>query len=332
MKKNGFIATSILYSFFLVFISLFVALVSTYLHNRILLSKINESAIETLMEINNTKISDLEVGDYIKFDTNKAGSALNENAMWIVASISENGESKTVYFMSDIFAQKQEVSFKASYDVIPKVHSITPQIYRELVATDVYPNSFKREGFKVYMPTSSLLINFKNQNTDKSVINSIFDINNSFLVLIDNDIPGTDYQVNNFYEMRAYSFSLENSQNNLINSYCGGTFNGTDVTYNSNNPFGYMNIINDKATNNKYVNYCLYASSTAYNHLDTDLVTGITEEKPYGDLIENIHSSSYGYRLIAEITVNKTDEDTYIAGGKGIYMDPYLFTNGGKQS
>ena len=41
MKKDGFIATSVLYSFFLIFITLFVALIMNYLHNQVLIKKID---------------------------------------------------------------------------------------------------------------------------------------------------------------------------------------------------------------------------------------------------------------------------------------------------
>lgn len=43
-KQNGFIATSLLYSFFLAFIALFVAMLSIYLQNRIYLNKLEDSS------------------------------------------------------------------------------------------------------------------------------------------------------------------------------------------------------------------------------------------------------------------------------------------------
>ncbi len=49
MKKNGFIATSILYTFFLVFLSLFVALIANYLHNRML--KLTKNQEKYYMEL-----------------------------------------------------------------------------------------------------------------------------------------------------------------------------------------------------------------------------------------------------------------------------------------
>lgn len=330
MKKNGFIATSILYSFFLVFVTLFVTLISAYLHNRILLSSMNQSAWDTLVSINNTKISDLSVGDYISFDTDKSGSVINSDAKWITAYITTNGDNKTYYFISDTSAQKQEVIFRANYDTIEKVHVFTPILYRELVSSPSYTNSFYIPGFKVYLPTASLLENIRKQNIRPDIMNAIFDIKSNYIINMDKEISG--YQQNQFYEYRTYNFTLGSAHNNIISSYCGGSFNGANVSYNGNNTFGYINVVSDSVKNEKYVDYCSYASPVAYIHNASDLVLSSTENRPAGDLVENLYSASYSYRLVAEITVNTSQTNTYIAGGKGNYMDPYLFTNGVKQS
>ena len=100
MKKNGFIATSILYTFFLVFLSLFVALIANYLHNRILLAKIDEKSREILYGINNTKLSDLEVGDHIKFKSDD--NLLNSDATWIVVAVENVGSNKKYHFFKEI--------------------------------------------------------------------------------------------------------------------------------------------------------------------------------------------------------------------------------------
>ena len=63
MKRNGFIATSILYSFFLVFITLFVSLVANYIHNQVLIRRQNEEARAKLAQINNMDISQISVGN-----------------------------------------------------------------------------------------------------------------------------------------------------------------------------------------------------------------------------------------------------------------------------
>lgn len=78
-KKNGFIATSLIYSFFLVFITLFLTIIADYLQNKVLLNTI-EGDIK--QEINNTiTIRDFNVGDMITFMFNYDGNCLdNENS------------------------------------------------------------------------------------------------------------------------------------------------------------------------------------------------------------------------------------------------------------
>ena len=44
MKQNGFIATSLLYSFFLAFVTLFIGMITIYLQNRIYLNKLEDSS------------------------------------------------------------------------------------------------------------------------------------------------------------------------------------------------------------------------------------------------------------------------------------------------
>ena len=60
-------------SFFLIFITLFVALVMNYLHNQVLISKIDDEAWDFLNGVKNTKITDLKVGDYIVHEKHGIG-------------------------------------------------------------------------------------------------------------------------------------------------------------------------------------------------------------------------------------------------------------------
>lgn len=43
-KQNGFIATSLLYTFFLAFITLFIGMITIYLQNRVYLTKFEDSS------------------------------------------------------------------------------------------------------------------------------------------------------------------------------------------------------------------------------------------------------------------------------------------------
>ena len=74
-KKNGFIATSLIYSFFLVFITQFLTIIADYLQNKVLLNTIENDIKE---DLNGTKnIADFNTGDIIVFQfTNDSYSSL----------------------------------------------------------------------------------------------------------------------------------------------------------------------------------------------------------------------------------------------------------------
>lgn len=330
MKKNGFIATSILYSFFLVFITLFVVLIMNYLHNQVLIQKLDEASWNMLMGINNTKISDLKVGDHIKF-ANKAGNQyLNDQASWVVSYIEDNGATKKYYFLSDLDAQLLDVKYKLSTDKIEKYHAITIDVYKELKAGGAYTRSIQFPGINISIPTSSMLSKIRNQNIDEKVLNAILGIRGDYVVYVDQAISG--YTTGQYYELRTYNFTnLKSNSATLLGSYCGGAFNGTKATYNANNTFGYMHVVHETAVNTRYVDYCAYASPIAYNHKASDLVVDFNESAP-NDIVSTTYSSVYTLRLMADLTVNVNATNTYIAGGKGTSLDPYLLTNGVKQS
>lgn len=66
MNNKGFIATSLIYSFFLIFVTLFLTIIADYLQNKVLLNTIEKGIKE---DINNSMgIQDFEVGDIINFN------------------------------------------------------------------------------------------------------------------------------------------------------------------------------------------------------------------------------------------------------------------------
>ena len=65
MKKNGFIATALIYSFFLVFCAVLLSYISISTHNKNLLRKANDN-IRT--DINSKTLADIEVGSSIKLN------------------------------------------------------------------------------------------------------------------------------------------------------------------------------------------------------------------------------------------------------------------------
>lgn len=336
MKKNGFIATSILYSFFLIFLTLFIGLVANFLHNRILLAKIEDTSREILFGINNTKLTDLSVGDHIKFRTNDL--IVDSNATWTLAKTTTSGDNVTLYFISDLTAQKLNIFYKRPGDKITKMHTMTVNLYETLMSANAYNNAISYSGFRTEMVNASILEEIKNANMEDMIKEALLNPGGNYLVRIDKNITGTapngttaTYVAGDYYEIKRYNFPQGIQQSGLLSNYCGGSFNGSNPVYLSSNTFGYMHVVNASVTvNQKYVDYCYYASPVAYRHSRNDLVVDFDENKP-SDIISSKLSNLYNFRLMTTITLNKNSGNTYIAGGKGTVLDPYLFTNGVKQ-
>lgn len=89
-KKNGFIATSIIYSFFVVFVALVVSIMATYAHYRIILNDLNDGILDDLNTTIYNKYALLKnlipVGNFDVENTNMPGWVLS-NA--IVANTSD---------------------------------------------------------------------------------------------------------------------------------------------------------------------------------------------------------------------------------------------------
>lgn len=326
MKKNGFIATSVLYSFFLVFITLFIALVMNYLHNQVLIKSIDNAAWETLFGINNTKISDLKVGDYLKFKMTSGQTFLNEDARWIVAYIEEEGDNKTYYFLSDITVHNPNIYYLLKYDQIEKWHPASIDVFNELNSYNAYTNAFLYKGMTVDIPSLTFIENIRSQDIPNIKKEAIFVGDGGFVVYIDKN--NTEYTHQKYYEYRTYLFSASNQS--IVNDYCHATANGMDVTYDDNNTFGYVHVMDESLTNETYVDYCYYASPSEYTHDSKDNIVNFDESKENGDLIESTNSMYYMFRLVAKVTTNENDENSYIAGGRGTSLDPYLVIDGGK--
>lgn len=81
MNNKGFIATSLIYSFFLIFVTLFLTIIADYLQNKVLLNTIEKGIKE---DINNSMgIQDFEVGDKLYFVENVNGF----NGLYYICSI-----------------------------------------------------------------------------------------------------------------------------------------------------------------------------------------------------------------------------------------------------
>lgn len=90
MNNKGFIATSLIYSFFLIFITLFLTIIADYLQNKVLLNTIEKGIKD---DINNSMgIQDFEVGDKLYFVENVNGF----NGLYYICSISYKIDNTTI--------------------------------------------------------------------------------------------------------------------------------------------------------------------------------------------------------------------------------------------
>ncbi len=94
MNNKGFIATSLIYSFFLVFVAVISTIIATYAHNRILINNINDGIVDDL----NTSIAN----KYISLENILKNSDFETNDAW---SIEGNAS----------FTTNESEDFKISY-------------------------------------------------------------------------------------------------------------------------------------------------------------------------------------------------------------------------
>ena len=250
MKKNGFIATSILYAFFLVFITLFIGLVTAYAHNKAAVLRINEKVREELKGIRSKTLADMKVGDYVKFDIKEDQKTfLNPEGKWIVAvkEVADNGDVDLT-----LISDRETPS---RYYVLPYGQEISENDY----------STFHRgiEGmekairYKNQMPTPTHLddaLYINNVGGKKTSINIDFFTVDTFKKIKESDVDdyikdniinvGSDYVLKNtvrepinvqaaniYYQCFLNPTSADYLQNQWNNKVVNG------VTYTCNNPY-----------------------------------------------------------------------------------------------
>lgn len=92
-NKNGFIATGLIYSFFLIFLTLFLTVITNHIKNKVSLSYVEEEIKDSLNS--HKTVRDFELGDLISFvnDCNLVGNDTFENNIdnsYVVANIVTN--------------------------------------------------------------------------------------------------------------------------------------------------------------------------------------------------------------------------------------------------
>ena len=333
------------------------------MHNKLLIQKINDNARKTLSSINNLQLTDLKVGNYVRFlndNPAQTSNPLSEEGVWIV--VKNDGEN--LVLVSDLKTSVNNIRASLSTDNnVYKYHPMTVSVFNELNGISIPGNDYYRSSllFKNYddmnidIIDTGLLNEIRESDMDPIVKRTIFNMNGSYVVKNNNydDPYVNNYEypegtMNAYYVYKVYNFSNQiNSEpqelERLLNDYCNASSFDKDnktINYNENNHFGYVDItsgsIKEDGTTveeNNYVDFCYYSSPINYTHPLSDLVV-FEEENDINDLITSIKDSNNTLRFRMNMRVDKDDELTpiFIAGGKGISNDPYIITDGVKQS
>lgn len=97
MNNKGFIATSLIYSFFLIFITLFLTIIADYLQNKVLLNTIEKGIKE---DINNSMgIQDFEVGSFI--GTTGSCDNVNNAELYVISKVDYNNNKIILYSLDN---------------------------------------------------------------------------------------------------------------------------------------------------------------------------------------------------------------------------------------
>ena len=93
MNNKGFIATSLIYSFFLIFITLFLTIIADYLQNKVLLNTIEKGIKD---DIKSTMgIQDFEVGSFIGLSTDTCD--ITTAKLYVISKVDYNNNKIILY-------------------------------------------------------------------------------------------------------------------------------------------------------------------------------------------------------------------------------------------
>lgn len=305
MKKNGFIATSILYSFFLVFISLFVLLIVSYVQNQNIVNKTNENVRNNLKKLDEMSVQKLQPGDRVRFQMNP-NVYIDEKVIWTVGYTDDT----KIYLFSDN-------KINQSYDSTDGTHSISIQYFLANKAN--IASSFKYNGITLEIPTVDILVKIKDSNKD-DVIGTVFNYHGDFVIN-----TGSNYAL-----LRQYNF--QSNDTSLVNNYCSG------------NIFNYKHTdldANQSGEAQSYTDYCVSSTSAEYSHNYAGKVKEFTAH-PRNDVIPNtttlgvaLDGSDYYtgisldkdyimYNLRYMGVIENTAPNSKVIGGRGTMTDPYI--------
>lgn len=155
MNKNGFIATSIMYSFFIVFALLALLILGTYSHYRILNEKMNQSINSELNQFI-ANDSNFDVGDYVKMIPTKTSYSISasdsgypssqtinpsELQVWRVIKINDDN---TIDAISE-YASSNYICFNGITAYTNYIRTL--QTIADQYANDLYTSSARMMGY-----------------------------------------------------------------------------------------------------------------------------------------------------------------------------------------
>lgn len=356
-SKNGFIATSVLYAFLIAFLTLFLGFMSAYIQNKQLINRIEEMAKDDLEKYGNTRISDMEIGDYVIFDTidnvsngitheAQFSSPIDPNTKWILFKIDKTSDEKNdlYYFASASDAQKTEPIVTAIYNddgtTYPKnIENIPKSIQNSNLSTV----SKIINGNVYYNSTSQLFRSFDSSvdSISKDGFTKVYSY--QFMYFLNGGIDVNFMTNEDIQSMKSVGHSkIENAlfnQNGSFTIWGSEDATGNEGFYTLNyhkmsdddnksesqintyckSSIGYQHEIAKKGFET-YYDYCYYTNDELY----LGKCTGSSSSK--------CDSSSRKIRFVATIKVSKVDESTngYADSGNGTSSLPYLITRGAK--
>ena len=182
MNKKGFIATSLIYSFFLVFCATLASYVAINIHNKMLLNRVTDQIRE---DLNSTKyVTDMPVGSYVKFNVKYTKNNADIDTSDLNYNVLSTSTDKITLISNGIFLTLPTEIDKTDYTEI------------DLMFLDELPffsaNSCTKDGTVYRMMTSDDFNNILNTN-NIDIIKTLLNVNTKYAVL-----NNPDYIVNYF--------------------------------------------------------------------------------------------------------------------------------------
>ena len=364
-NKNGFIATSVLYAFLVAFLTLFLAFMASYIQNKQLINRIEEMAREELEKYGNTKISNMEIGDVVIFDTIdnvsdgistevKYSAPINPSSKWILYKIDTTSDDKNdlYYFVSSADAQKSEPLATATYDFDinegPKyneilnirMHSSDLETASKIINGNVFYDSASQE-YRSY--DSSVTSISKDGYKKVYSYQFMYTLNDGIDVRF---MTNADFQVIDNIANEKIKEAIYNQKTDYtIWKSKDDPYGETDTEMNKEGFYSIGYKMMTPEDNNKPAvvsNFC--SSKVGYQHEVS--MSGYDHYYDYcyyvGDYIGTCTDSSnnkcargitHNPRFVATVKVSKTDASTdgYAESGNGTYALPYLIIRGTKK-